>query len=292
MTKILLDGSGGSTKGVGIYNAWKTIFDSGVKPNYISGVSVSCLLSVPFALGKFKELENILDNFCLKTIFKNPPINEKGKLSFLSILNVIRKKSGLAKMNSLEKLLRKLVTKQDFENYKTNKKYPTCIGMAVNFQDGSRFFFDCKKINYEQYINYTIASCSIPVYSEPVFFEGKTLLDGGVRNHSIAFDLVKELNVTHVFSVFSRPETAKLEGFKANGVLSVLSQTLEIMQNEISKQSENWLKENCKDLKINLKMIFLPQVLNSLYDVDRTRLNELKQKSIQETKKVINEREF
>lgn len=285
---ILFDGSGGSTKGIGVYNSWKTLYDFGIKPNYISGVSVSCLLSVPFALGKFKELDLLLDTFDLKTIYSTPPTNSDGKISFSSIKNVLMGKSGLARMDNLEKVLRKLITEFDFENYKKGN-YPTCIGMCVNYSDSSRLFFNCKKITYEQYIHYTMASASIPVYSEPIYFEGKILLDGGVRNHSIAFDLLKDLKVTKCYSVFSRPKNIGFEKFNVKGVMSILSKSIDIMQSEISKQTENWLIENAKDNDVALKIVYLPKVLISVFDTERNRLNELKKQSIIVTKKVINE---
>lgn len=285
---ILFDGSGGSTKGIGVYNAWKTFYDHGITPNYISGVSVSCLLSVPFALGKFKELDSLLDTFDLDTIYSAPPTNDAGKLSFDSICNLVFGKKGLAKMDNLEFELRKLVSEQDFENYKKGS-FATCIGMAVNYVDSSRFFFNCKKITYEQYIHYTLASASIPIYSEPIFFEKKVLLDGGVRNHSIAFDLLKDLKITTCYSVFTRPKNMGFDIFNPKGVMSILAKTIDIMQNEISKQTEKWLIENAKDNNVNLKIVYLPKILSSVYDTDRNRLNELKKQSIKLAKKVINE---
>ncbi len=94
-----LDGSGGGTKGEGIKSVWDTaVFGLGFEPNIISEVSISALLSVPYAIGIHKPIvrqsvTNLFSNFTIDTIFKVSPLKLNGKIKTRAVWRAIRKKN-------------------------------------------------------------------------------------------------------------------------------------------------------------------------------------------------------
>jgi len=287
----LLDGSGGSTKGGAIYNVWKVAKkEKGFNPQIISGVSVSALISVPFALGKFKELDSLFNTFTLDDIFKKSPINKKGGITRKAALRALFGYPSLGTMESLEKLLKKLVTKEDFKYYQLNTSLPACYILAIDFKTTKRVLVNLQKVeSYEAFIKYTIASASIPVYSEGVKWDGKVLYDGGVRDHSIGYKICQDFDITECISVWSRPkkpvkneeqESLLNKDWEDTNVVEVAERALEILQLDNSEQDEDKLEQICKDKNIDIQFIHLPKVLTSLYDTERKRLNKLTEEGI------------
>jgi len=295
----LLDGSGGSTKGVGIYNAWKVaVVENGYKPDVISGVSVSALISVPFSLGKYQELERLFDKFTLDSIFTDSPINKKGKITRKAAFRALLGYPSLGVMGSLEKMLRGIVNESEFYIYQQDPKYPVCYILAIDFKTTKRVLINLKEVEtYEDFIKYTVASATIPVYAEGVRWRDQILYDGGVRDHSIGYLLCEKLPITECISVWSRPKKPK-QGeqreellseacWDDKNVISVGERALEILQLDNSEQDEDKLEDVCFHNRVKLKSIHLPIVLTSLYDTDRGRLNKLKQLAIEEARKVL-----
>jgi hypothetical protein len=295
----LLDASGGSTKGIGIYNAWKVaVVENGYKPDVISGVSVSALISVPFSLGKYAELDKLFSNFTLDTIFTKSPINKRGKITRRAAFRALLGFSSLGKMGQLEKVLRKLVTKSDFIRYQADKKYPDCYVLAIDFKTTKRVLVNLKTVDtYEDYIKYTVASATIPVYAEGVKWKDMILYDGGVRDHSIGYYICQTLDITECISVWSRPKKPKAGEEKEellsdsswcdDNIVDVAERALEILQLDNSEQDEDKLEEVCYRKNIKLRSIHLPKVLTSIYDTDRKRLDKLKLLSIEKAKSVL-----
>jgi len=281
-----LDGSGGGTKGEAIKTVWDNVTKEGFKPDIISGNSIMALIQVPYAIGLIRpavmsKLNKMLETFTLDTIWRYSPINEKGKLTARAVFRGVTGKAGLGEM-SIDSVLRELVPKDLFLKYQTHNVYADCINMSVDYKSGSRIFKSMKTVDsYEDFINYSVASASIPVFAEPVCVDGKTLFDGGVRDHSIAASVMKQHLPTETISIFSRPENYDISknSWEAKNVLEVLLRTIDIMNMEISKNDELEQKKVASDLGVKLSQGFLPNVMNGPYDVNRERLNELKKRA-------------
>lgn len=281
-----LDGSGGGTKGEAIKTVWDSVTKEGFKPDIISGNSIMALIQVPYAIGLVRpsvmsKLNKMLETFTLDTIWRYSPINEKGKLTARAVFRAITSKSGLGEM-SIDSVLRELVPKELFLQYQIRNVYADCINMSVDYKSGSRIFKSMKTVDsYEDFINYSVASASIPVFAEPICLDNKILFDGGVRDHSIGSKVMRLHNPTETISVFSRPKNYDItnNSWEAKNVLEVLLRTIDIMNMEISKNDEVEQKKVASDLGIKLSQGFLPSIMNGPYDVNRERLNELKDKA-------------
>ena len=265
--------SGGSTKIVGLLGVVEGLLEQGIQPNIVAGVSAGALLAVPTALGLpyIKKSKEILFKLTLDDIFSIKPVNENNQIRFFAALRLFFGKLSLGKQDKLIETLRKVVSKDDFELFKkgTVKVY---IG-TVDLKSAKRVYFLVNDLSYEDYLRVTLASASIPVFVEPVEFQGYFLVDGGLRDHNPAAWLLKKEVITELHSIYSRPEDYILSEPKLNTVLDVLNRTIDIMSIEISKSDE--VEETLLANNIKHKKYFLPSVLNSLFDTNTLRLQRL-----------------
>lgn len=282
--KKLIDGSGGSTKIVGIATVWeKEVLQNG-QPDFYSGVSASSILALPFAVGKIQQVMELMSKFDSKTIFDNRPIYDNGIPTPNAIKNLIIGREYLGTMGNLEKELKKLISKSEYEAYKKSNN-PTAIIMATRFMDNKKCFFDLKNddISYEDAINCIIASSSIAGIVPPVKIMTNYYYDGGYRDHSIGAYVMKEYGITEMISVFSRPYYLKGNNFvfgekdsdKPKNVKEALAWGWSSHISEVSLNDEQEQVKIADEKNIKLKQYFLPNVLKSLYDTDRKRLNTL-----------------
>jgi len=287
--KILLDGSGSSTKIRAVYTIFKYLIqERGIKPDVISGVSGTALLGVPIAMGKFKELDEALSDFNLDTFFSTKPVNEKGKLTFGALKNIACGNDYLGKMDNLKELFVKIITYDDYESYILSKKYPPVFVCSVDFKTGKKIITNLKTVKrYSVFVNLIISSASIPVFVEPIEISGKILYDGGVRNHSIGAKIMESEKITDAYCIFSRPEDYIIEEYDRGNLIKSLMRTIDIMSVEISKKDEEKQKLIAELRGVELTQIFIPSVLTSLYDVDSERLKKLDELALIEAKKKV-----
>lgn len=295
--------SGGGTKITGLFGAAEAILlDRNYKPDIISGISAGAILSVPLALGKYDEIKKLVLDYNLKTFFNVPPV-KKGKKGKLRILNAIKriigKKHSFGEQYNLEKSLSKLVTKSDFENYKTNDDYAICIIGSVDFYTGKRIYVNLKTVSYDFYLKFVNASSSIPIYTEGIKFvtpitdfEGNEIIDevllfdGGVRDHSPTHKVLKSAKfdnkITETCSIFSRPNdlsdimSSDFSPKTKKSITIILKRYIDIVNMEISKNDEALEKEVIKEKSIfNHGTFYLPKVMNSYYDLGKGKLKKL-----------------
>jgi NTE family protein len=187
--KVGLVLSGGGAKGLAHIGALKVIEESGVKIDYIAGTSMGAIVGALYASGYsadeltklFKEVnfdELIRDDFDRKdrTFFDRKdadkhaivlPFN-KFKLAFPSSIS-----KGQNTYNFYVKLLDHVKDIKDFS------KLPIpFLCMGTDLETGSQVLLE------KGYLpDAILASSAIPTLFEPVNFNGKLLIDGGVSNN-------------------------------------------------------------------------------------------------------------
>lgn len=274
--------SGGGTAISGLFGAAESIMlDKNYKPDIISGISAGSILSVPLAMGKFSLLKPIITSFGFDDFFdkKNRPVNKKGNFTFKSIWNVLTGKPYLGKQTGLPTALSKIITSDDFKIYQEGD-YAECWVGAINFVDGSRFYVNLKdkSVSYESYLKYVSASSNVPIFTEPIYVDGKILYDGGVRDHiSTPWVLENVYGITETVSIYTRPNNYKLAdvNWKPKNVLDVAKRYISIVNMEISKTDELMEDDLCQDKNIIQHKIFLPKITHDLYDISPERLELL-----------------
>jgi NTE family protein len=267
--------SGGGTKITEEFGAIYGLHKLGFYPDIISGVSAGSVLSVPYALRRFDKMREILLNFTLRAFFKKPPVNNKGQITLGAKIRAIRGEITLGDQSNLVKTLSEVISKDDFRHYQEGR-YAVCVVEAIDFRTGKKEIFNLKHTDttYEKYLEYVLASSSIPIFTYPVRVGNKILYDGGVRDHIASEYVLNNFDVTECISIYSRPQDYKVEDIHWNpkNILDVLERTFEIINIEISKNDEKIEKVLCKEKNIPLTQIFLPKIMKSVYDTNKDRL--------------------
>jgi predicted patatin/cPLA2 family phospholipase len=283
--EIILSLSGGATKFIGILSAAQTVLELGLKPTIILGVSSGALAALPLVLGYYDQAKETGLNITLDSFFKKKPVNAKGKQTLNAMMRFVIGHNSLG-VQDARKLLADIVSQSDFEHYKVNKKYPTIIVSAVNYDNGKRELFNLKTLDYIDALNAIEASSRVPIITQQMEINGSGYYDGGVCDHNLAgyfIDNSSDLNMKELVSIFSRPEDFTVNELNTkwrNNLFTTIERTLEIMNIEISKNDERLEKSLSKERDFKLTQIFLPKVMESLYDTDKTRLTKLMNDSI------------
>ena len=274
----LLSVSVGGTKVGGLQSFASSVMTThGYTPTIITGVSAGAILALPLALGKHNEMEAILTDLTLKDIFDVSPVKKKGGISVKAIMRAISGRNSFGKMG-IRELLSSLVDEAEFEAYKKNKKSPRVFIQSVDFKTGSRVINEVKDLSYDLWIEYTVASGSIPGFVEPVNLNGQILFDGGVRNASLAAWVMELYKPSHTVSIYSRPQdlsSVSDPSWKAGNVIAPITRALEIMMYEISKSDEEEERLIADKYALRLQQGFLPVVMKGMFDVDKKRLSKL-----------------
>lgn len=284
--------SGGGTKIGGLFGAAEVLLEEkGYKPDIISGISAGAILSVPLALKKFDEVRKMVLDFNLDTFFSQKPIKENGKFTFRSYWNIITGKPYLGKQENLPKILGRVVTREDFEDYVTGD-YPACIVGAIDVITGSRHYFNLKTVKYDEYLQAVNASASIPIFTKAIVMNTEYLYDGGIRDHiATPWILENYPDISETVSIYSRPEDFKLlpEKFSDKNILKILERIMDITNVEISKTDEILENKICEIRSINQTKIFLPRVMESVYDVNKARLRKMYEEGRRQAFEVLKE---
>ena len=155
--KIGIALSGGGSRGLAHLGAIKALEELGIKPTVIAGSSAGSLVGAFTAAGYSPDF-----------IFE--------AIQSLGILNSIKfafNRFGLFKMDKIEDILLKFIPHNSFEKLKTS-----LIVCATDIAKGEAVYFSEGEL-----IKPVMASCSIPGIFEPIKFQNRVLVDGGVTNN-------------------------------------------------------------------------------------------------------------
>lgn len=176
--KIGIALSGGGSRGFAHLGALKALEELGIKPTMIAGTSAGSLVGAFTAAGYSPD-------FIFETI------------QSLGIMNSIKfafNRFGLFKMEKVEEIFLKYIPHNSFEKL----KIPLVV-CATDIEKGEAVYF-----NEGELIKPVVASCSIPGIFEPIKFQDRVLVDGGVTNNlpieqlEGICDLIIGVNVTPV----------------------------------------------------------------------------------------------
>lgn len=260
--------SGASTKiafpaGAAIY----LLRDLKYNPKIVSGISAGSILTVPLALGLFREIEKYVKEFELKDVFTKDPTNK-----IIAAWRLITGKESLGTQDKLKETLRGIVTEKRFNTYKSGP-YATCYIGCVEFKTGKKEYFNVKTLDYEKYLEVTMASSSIPVFVESRKFDNGYWYDGGIRDHiGSAWLMERNVEMKNHISIYSRPKNFDMVDslWCPKNVYKVLERTIDIMNAEISKNDEQQEDVLAERYGINSKKIFTPYSLtNNTYEANK-----------------------
>lgn len=277
----LLSGCGASTRGAGVgaclvESAKRFDFDLFI------GVSYSAVVAIPLAMGMYEDILKESASLTHNKFFKVSPMTKKGGLSFAGFRRVVSsifapKKYHSFGLQDVQPLLKKFVTKEIFEQYKKGD-YPIVYVAAVCAETQEPVIWNVKELDYDTYLKAVSASSRIPVWTQLQKIGDLHYYDGGVTDTNASVLLFDKYNISEVISIYPRPKN--FEGKKVpqvKGVVGAINWTIDTMLKNVSHNDSLVEVLECEDRGIKLKQIFLPYVLDNLYDVDKTKLLKLQQ---------------
>ncbi len=155
--KIGLALSGGGARGIAHIGVIKAIEELGIKPDVISGTSAGSIVGVLYASGM--RPAEIFDVVSHLSIFKS--------------VKIAWAWSGLLKMEGLQSLLTQHIPKNTFESL----KIPLTVA-ATEIRLGEIQYFSSGELAPA-----IISSCSIPGVFDPVHFNERLYVDGGLLDN-------------------------------------------------------------------------------------------------------------
>lgn len=241
---------GGSIKGAFEAGAIKVILDSGFKPDAIYGVSVGALNGAFLAdqMGRnpaptWPEAGDALLDFWRDRVTSFGVLGKKRKFVLVIGKILFGKFKGLLKMKKLKGLMYEVL---DADNIAASPTpfYPG----VVDLESGTFFYADPKK-DKDQFIDYVIASTREPIIMALMPLDGKTLIDGGVRNISPLKSAI-DAGAKEIITIAAQPEDLGAQaGKNYQDLLTLAGRTVGIMTNEIVNNDLNLAS------KINLACI-------------------------------------
>lgn len=273
----LLSISGGATKISGLCGAADSLMNQcGYKPDYIVGTSAGAILALPVAMELWEMLREKTTTFTLDDIFSKSPMNEKGDITLRAKLRVLFGKESLGVQDNLKTTIGEIITEDKFSTYQKKDVYPTVYIGMVDFKTGARHYMNLKECTYHEYLDYVLASTSIPYAAEPVHHGDHIFFDGGVRDHIGSHWMMENIKgISENVSIYSRPENfASIldKNWEPENIFDIFDRDQAIRILEVSKKDEKLEKLIASDLNIKHTAVFLPSVLKSLYDTNPERI--------------------
>lgn len=170
--------SGGGARGIGHLGILKVLEECGIKPSVISGTSAGAIVGAFYGAGfPPEEIINIIENH-----------------RFFHIAHMLFRKQGVFAMNAFESLFLKYFPNNNFEELQI-----PLYAAATDILKGETVYFHSG--NLTQAI---MASSCIPIIFQPMNFEDRLYVDGGVLNNFPVEPLIEKTNIiigSHVNSI-------------------------------------------------------------------------------------------
>lgn len=273
--------SGGGLKGIG-HLGIAEVLDTKIKPNILSGISVGSIMAILHALVvsdliTWKQVREVFFKIKPSTVFSTHPYSFKGMLrAILSF--IIPSIHSIGKQDNLDDLLKSVVTEDIFNRYRLGVTPEVYVGW-VDYKTGELVVDNLKLCSYNQAINSILASSHVPVLTESIKMNNTYGYDGGLFDHCISHKILKIFGdlITININVFSRPKDNDLLKIKwePKNILNVLTRTLELGVARISRDDEELIEERCKNLGVSNYSLYLPSMLDNMYDFTQHNLYKL-----------------
>lgn len=280
--------SGGGAKGAAHIGVLKAFEDEGIKIEYISGTSSGSIIAGLYACGYLpNDLIKFFNMYC-------SGIGDYDKLVGLKILSTAFTGKigikGLAKGDKLEYIIKNFCQKKQVIDI-ADVKLPLAIP-TVDINSGEVVYFLSKSINESNNLSRSLyddiptykyngklasiirASSSFPGVFEPKIFDGRILVDGGVRVNT-PVSILRKMGATKVISVsFNRNK--KYTDNSLN-VISISLKAFDIMSHQVNEEELS-----------RSDYVIRPQIPGNISLLDCSKTNYLVRLGYNEAKNAIN----
>lgn len=181
MTRLLRRGrsfglalGGGAARGIAHLGVLRVLEETGLRPDFITGTSAGSIVGALYAGGY--DAETIAD--------------VTREIDWSDIAKPVFPKMGLIRADRLERRLNDLLRERTIEELDIPYK-----ATSVDLKDGTLFVLDSGPVAHA-----VRASCAIPGIFEPVEYNGRLLVDGGVLN-DVPTDICRSMGAEVVLGV-------------------------------------------------------------------------------------------
>ena len=270
--------SGGGIKAAAHIGALKALEEKNIKFDCVAGTSSGSIIAMLYALGyssdemyklflKYsKKIKNVELINILKLIWG---VLTKGKITI----------NGLNSGKIIEKIIKEVCKENNIYNI-NQIKVPILIPM-VDLQTGMTLFATSKEIRngYSDDIKFISnmpiekairASCSYPIAISPCNYNGRQLVDGGIREN-LPWKGLKQIGAEEILGICF--ETNNVEENCCNNMIETAIRSIELVCHELS----NYEKEGIDKLvKIPTKKISLldTKMIDELYKIGYKTMTE------------------
>lgn len=256
--KVALCLAGGGIKGAAHVGALKAFEEENIKFDYISGTSSGSIVTVLNAVGyNSDEIYEIFKKYAKKMKY----VDGRAIIDVIKRLITTRKfiVEGLNSGRLIEKVIQNACIKKNICNINQIKK--NILIPSVDLEDGRIYFFSSMAnrnvisdskiyINNIEVGKAVRASCSYPGVFCPCEYEGRKLIDGGIREN-VPWREWKNNGVDKVICIGF--ETEKISK-KDKNMVDIISDSLEILCHELSNYEldgvDYLLKIKTKDVSL------------------------------------------
>lgn len=208
--KVGLALGGGAARGIAHVGVLKVLEEHGIEISYVAGTSAGSLIGALYCSGRqWREIRDIV-----------------GDVNWGNLVQPALFSMGLVNPSRLEKLLDRLISNNTFEEL----AIPLSV-VAVDLLTGELHIF--REGSVARAVR---ASSSIPGIFSPLDWEGKVLVDGGVKNN-VPADIVKEMGADIVIAVDVNANAIKPEG--PENVFDVMMYSMRILLDDEQRIAEN-----------------------------------------------------
>lgn len=279
--------SGGAAKFISLVSAARHLmFEKLFIPNLVVGSSSGAITTLMLCMGKLDVATQIGVKIKIKDIFSKAPFKEDGSLTIGAAWRFVKgvvtgKCNSLGEIDNLRKLLKKHVSKAEFEAYQKDDTKPVGIIMTVNASTRQRRMFNLKHVDYNTAIEAVIGSSAIAGIMPAAEINGEHYYDGGYRDHCpgsfILSDSLYRDKITEFVSVYTRPQdykTKRSDKWRKNFIMALLDFSMTAMNMEISKGDEYTELQEQNKLGLHGSQVFIEPFLEWQFDTDEQRLSE------------------
>ncbi len=191
---------GGAARGLAHLGVLKVLEESGLRADYVCGTSAGSIVGALYAGGySWDEIVEVTRT-----------------LDWADIVKPVFPKMGLVRADRLEKRLESLLGDRTIEQL--NIPYRA---VTVDLVQGEQFVFESGPV-----ARAVRASSSIPGVFEPVEFEGRVLVDGGVLN-DVPIDVCRQMGADFIIAVDLNSDA--VQGKAPENIFNVLLYSFAVM---------------------------------------------------------------
>ena len=187
-TRIGIALSGGGVRGIAHLGVLKALNEAGIFPTKVTGSSAGAIVGAMYCQGYTPDE-------VLKIILET---------NYFKLMRPAISWNGLLKMENLAQLFKQYLPHDDFSML----PIPLAVA-ATDIGKGEAVFFEKGPL-----IQPILASCSIPGMFEPIYFDARYLVDGGVLNNMPVEPLQGDCEVIFGANCNHLPEVSKVSNIK------------------------------------------------------------------------------